>query len=90
MTYLTHGGDNLIQLLLFSTIHVPVTAFSYSIIFFQHPLEVDFGMRVALNKAEKSSIRTVIAVFCVSDLGASEFGDFAMVTYPKDYFISLI
>ena len=87
---MTHGGDNLIQLLLFSTIHVPVTAFSYSIIFFQHPLEVDFGMRVALNKAEKSSIRTVIAVFCVSDLGASEFGDFAMVTYRQDYFICLI
>ena len=87
---MTHGGDNLIQLLLFSTIHVPVTAFSYSIIFFQHPLEVDFGMRVALNKAEKSSIRTVIAVFCVSDLGASEFGDFAIMTYRQDYFICLI
>ena len=87
---MTHGGDNLIQLLLFSTIHVPVTAFSYSIIFFQHPLEVDFGTRVALNKAEKSSRRTVIAVFCVSDLGASEFGDFAMVTYRQDYFICLI
>ena len=87
---MTHGGDNLIQLLLFSTIHVPVTAFSYSIIFFQHPLEVDFGTRVALNKAEKSSIRTVIAVFCVSDLGASEFGDFAIMTYRQDYFICLI
>ena len=69
---MTHGGDNLIQLLLFSTIHVPVTAFSYSIIFFQNPLEVDFGTSVALNKAKKSSIRTAIAVFCVSDLGASE------------------
>ena len=87
---MTHGGDNLIQLLLFSTIHVPVTAFSYSIIFFQHPLEVDFGTRVALNKAERSSIRTVIAVFCVSDLGASEFGDFAIMTYRQDYFICLI
>ena len=69
---MTHGGDNLIQLLLFSTIHVPVTAFSYSIIFVQNPLEVDFGTSVALNKAKKSSIRTAIAVFCVSDLGASE------------------
>ena len=69
---MTHGGDNLIQLLLFSTIHVPVTAFSYSIIFFQNPLEVDFGTSVALNKAKKSSIRTAIAVFWVSDLGASE------------------
>ena len=85
---MTHGGDNRIQL--FSTIHVPVSAFSYSIIFFQHLLEVDFGTSVALNKVEKSRIRTVIAVFCVIDLEASEFGDFAMVTYRQDYFICLI
>ena len=91
MTSWTYGGDNLIQVLLFFTIHGQLTAFSYSILFFQHPLEIDFGTSVALNKAEeKSSIRTVIAVFCVSDLEASEFRDFAMVADGQEYFICLI
>ena len=31
-----------------------------------------------------------IAVFWVSDLGTSEFGDFAIMTYRQDYFICLI
>ena len=52
LTYLTYGSDNLIQLLLFSTIHGKLTAFSYSIIFFQHWLEINFGTSVALNKEE--------------------------------------
>ena len=29
-----------------------LTAFSHSILFFQHPLEIDFGTSVALKKAE--------------------------------------
>ena len=51
LTYLTYGGDNLIQLLLCYNIHGQLTAFSHSILFFQHPLETDFGTSVALNKA---------------------------------------
>ena len=34
LTYLTYGGDNLIQLLLFLNIHGQLTAFSQSILFF--------------------------------------------------------
>ena len=32
--------------------HGQVTAFSHSILFFQHPLEIDFGLSGALNKDE--------------------------------------
>ena len=40
-----------------------------------------FGGDNLIQLFDLSSIRTVIVVFCVSDLRAPEFGDFAMVTY---------
>ena len=48
LTYLTYGGDNLIQLLLLLDIHSQLTAFSHSILFFS----IEFDSSVALSKAE--------------------------------------
>ena len=91
LPYLTYGGDNLIQLLLFFYHSWSIKSFLLFHLIFLAPARNWFWQECCLEQSGvKEQYKNSYAVFCVSNLGASEFGDFAMVTYRQDYFICLI